>query len=344
MKQGIIKGAWMRIPALVVGVFLLVAAFGWGLQTFKNDKLNELAPPPGKLVATRFGTMHLSCNGEGSPTLVFSSGLGSAGLQWTLVQTALPKHWRSCVYDRLGLGWSDEAPTGPRLAGEMASELEELLSKAGEKPPYLLIGTSLGGFVMRVFAMRHPDLTVGLLLINGAAEDLNRFLPRNRELQRTQQHLVWLCRLVSPFGVLRLFGPPTEEANYAELPQEQREAAHEIYLRSDQCTTIYQENAGFTQSGEEVRGKSLDDLPLLVVTTLQSKEDFPSWWDIPLEESRQGWLAAQKEHLKLSSRAEQMIADGPYNVPLAMPELVMEAIGRMMAELAPPPLLKRCCE
>ena len=74
--------------------------------------------------------------------------------------------WRNTsAYDRAGMGWSEAGPE-PRDSNQYASELAALLDKAGEDPPYLLVGHSLGGHTIRIFADQHPDQVVGLVLVD----------------------------------------------------------------------------------------------------------------------------------------------------------------------------------
>ena len=58
--------------------------------------------------------LNLYCTGEGSPTVLFDSGLGGNTIQWGLVQPLVAAHTRACSYDRAGLGFSDAASSTTR--------------------------------------------------------------------------------------------------------------------------------------------------------------------------------------------------------------------------------------
>jgi pimeloyl-ACP methyl ester carboxylesterase len=111
--------------------------------------------------------LHLNCAGEGRPTVILDAALGGSSVSWALVQPAIASLTRVCSYDRAGFGWSEGAP-GPRTVGRIVDELRTLLERAGEPPPFVLVGHSFGGLVMRVFATRYRADTLGVVLVDPA--------------------------------------------------------------------------------------------------------------------------------------------------------------------------------
>jgi pimeloyl-ACP methyl ester carboxylesterase len=75
-----------------------------------------------------------------------------------------------CAYDRAGLGTSDVSPV-PRTSEGIVEELEALLDRARVLGPYVLVGHSFGGLNMRLFAARHPEGVLGLVLVDATPED-----------------------------------------------------------------------------------------------------------------------------------------------------------------------------
>lgn len=126
-----------------------------------------MIPPPGRLIDLGSHRLHIHCQGNGAPAVVFDAALGASSLSWSLVQRAVSQVTRACAYDRAGFGWSDAGPL-PRTAGRIAAELRELLHRADVPPPYLLVGHSFGGLVVRLFASRHPAEVAALILIEPA--------------------------------------------------------------------------------------------------------------------------------------------------------------------------------
>jgi pimeloyl-ACP methyl ester carboxylesterase len=111
--------------------------------------------------------LHLSCAGTGSPAVVLDSALGGSSISWSLVQPAISARTRVCSYDRAGFGWSDAGPM-PRTAGRIADELRRLLDAGGIPPPFVLVGHSFGGLVMRILATRWPADVAALILVDPA--------------------------------------------------------------------------------------------------------------------------------------------------------------------------------
>jgi pimeloyl-ACP methyl ester carboxylesterase len=111
--------------------------------------------------------MHLVCEGSGAPTVMFES-------------------YRACSYDRAGLGFSD--PRQDRSVAALNDDLHELLEHAGERPPYILVGHSVGGVLVRRYAARFPEHVAGMVLVDSVHED-NEFLfpatPEEREQRGT---------------------------------------------------------------------------------------------------------------------------------------------------------------
>ena len=108
--------------------------------------------------------VYAECAGSGSPTVILESGDESDHDQWRLVAPRLAERTRTCFYDRLGNGASDE-PTGCRRMKDLRGDLEALLRALGEDGPYVLVGTSGGGFLMAGFAYAHPTDVKGMVLV-----------------------------------------------------------------------------------------------------------------------------------------------------------------------------------
>ncbi|HEX5590153.1 MAG TPA: alpha/beta hydrolase [Candidatus Limnocylindrales bacterium] len=114
--------------------------------------------------------LYLDCRGEGTPILVLEAGMGSDSATWSPVHDELAEITRTCSYDRTGRGRSDGGSAGD-LVG-MSGELSALLAAAGEPPPYIVVGHSLGTVIGRVHAALEPKDVVGLVLVDGFDPDI----------------------------------------------------------------------------------------------------------------------------------------------------------------------------
>lgn len=110
-------------------------------------------------------SLYLECVGTGSPTIILEPGEGAPRNAMNVVRDALKETYQVCSYDRANKGQSSSAPT-PRTALDIVDDLEALLSTAQVLPPYLLVGSSAGGTFVQLYAARHPDQVIGVLVMN----------------------------------------------------------------------------------------------------------------------------------------------------------------------------------
>jgi len=130
----------------------------------------DIGQPPGRLVDVGQRKLHLHCVGTGSPTVVLEAGASSFALDWSLVQPEVARNRRVCAYDRAGSGWSDPRPDVETPA-RIVNDLHTLLTTAGEKPPFVMVGASAGGLYVRLYQLEYPAEVAGLVLVDPSTED-----------------------------------------------------------------------------------------------------------------------------------------------------------------------------
>lgn len=168
-----------------------VLPFVWIAIAAAGHAQNSAAPPfppPGRLVDLGGWRLHLNCSGEAKasrPVVILEAGAGDFSVDWSLVQPRVAESARVCSYDRAGAGWSDLGPR-PRTMHQQVWELHALLAKAGEKPPFVLVGHSYGGWLVRLFAETYPADVSGMLLLDAGAEDPLRMLPDGKVTHASQ--------------------------------------------------------------------------------------------------------------------------------------------------------------
>jgi pimeloyl-ACP methyl ester carboxylesterase len=113
--------------------------------------------------------LNLYCTGKGEPTVVFEAGGFDSAMTWALVQPAVATLTRACSYDRAGIGYSDPSPRPPTPAN-VVDDLHSLLAHANIKGPVVLVGHSLGGFNMKLYAATYPKQVAGLVLVDPSEE------------------------------------------------------------------------------------------------------------------------------------------------------------------------------
>jgi pimeloyl-ACP methyl ester carboxylesterase len=128
-------------------------------------------PPPGRLVDIGGWRLHLNCAGTPSPTrptVILEAGIGDFSVEWSSVQPGVAQFAHVCSYDRADDGWSDWP--APRTMHQIVYELHKLLETAGERPPYAG-GSLYGGWLVQLFRSTYPSEVVGVVLVEGGAQD-----------------------------------------------------------------------------------------------------------------------------------------------------------------------------
>ena len=146
----------MRGCAALLMAVLVLAGCGSG-----RPKPVRAEGLPGSVVETDGHKIYFDCEGKGSPTVLFLSGLGDDSSSWGSVFDESSQMTRSCKYDRDGLGLTGlygSLPPKARDAHDQVRELEQLLENADIPKPYVLVGHSWGGALARLYAGTHDDV------------------------------------------------------------------------------------------------------------------------------------------------------------------------------------------
>ena len=313
----------------LVGLLLL----GLSYQAIASAVDASHYPAPGKLVDIGGYRLHINCTGTGSPTVILDAGLAGTSLDWSKVQPAVAHFTRVCSYDRAGYGWSDTGP-GPRTGQQIVKELHLLLVHAQISGPYLLVGHSLGGLNVRLYAYSYPQEVAGMVLLDSTSEHqfsqfgtYPAFFPPQAVSAAEQQSLLY--RGAALFGVARLalqtgLFPLEDAAAYpaALQPIHLAQAAQTRYF-----STQYDELAGLQESAAQVRAArtaspSYGHLPLIVLSQDYSQDRSPQGRQMAAT-----WDALQKDLASLSSNSQQSVAlhSGHY-IQLDRPDLAITAI------------------
>jgi pimeloyl-ACP methyl ester carboxylesterase len=146
-------------------VFVLILA-GVLYQLLGSRRDRRIHTGEGRSVAIgNRSSLYLFELGFGEPTVLFEAGIGATHLNWRSIQEAIAQFTSTVSYDRGGLGWSSRCRSA-RTPGNIAVELHEMLDRGGFKPPYVLVGHSFGGLVMRRYALLYPQEVAGIVLID----------------------------------------------------------------------------------------------------------------------------------------------------------------------------------
>lgn len=261
-------------------------------------------------VELRGRSIRYICRGEGTPAVVIDQGQGlsiersferSTPIGWSRIFKAIQASTCIVMHDRAGLGSSDAA-TGPRTSADMVRDLREVLRATQVSPPYVLVGHSVGGFNVRLFAGEYSGEVAGMVLVDSAHPDqLGRFP-----------------------SIL----PP--EASGEALPLR--------VLRHGPDVALSAEAINFRACADQARAvRSIGLKPLIVVSQSPRALGPPGIPQSVLERMRPLWVELQADLLALSGKSRQVIAShAGHQVQLEEPNLVIDAILSVVRETQSP--------
>jgi pimeloyl-ACP methyl ester carboxylesterase len=322
-KRGLLGLVALTVVVLVSGI----AFEQWSRWAASRDY-----KPVGKLIEVDGGKMHLNCSGKGAPTVVFESGLGESSASWSEIQPEIAKTIRACSYDRVGRLWSDGRQE-PVTATGTATRLHSLLRKGSETPPYVMVGHSLGGPLIMVFADQYPEDVVGVVLVDAAHPALwERSPPEIRELNIVQGLDRALYAGKAAIGIMRLSQPDADdEISYEKLAELKNlpQTTPGWFAEMDAVDQIFAE-AGKT--------KVFGDLPLIVLTAGRQPRVLPPTITPEIWSQFEKTISElQVELAALSTRGEQrIIADAGHYIHYGRPDVVIRAIGDMITAAQEP--------
>lgn len=295
---------------IILIVMLMLVGFIYESVAESSDA--RVYPPPGRLIDVGGYRLHINCTGIGIPTVVIEAGWGDSSASWGWVQPEVAKITRVCTYDRAGIGWS-ESSSQPRTAREFANELHSLLSKANESSPYVLVGHSLGGYTMRVYAHDYSEEVAGLVLIdpqNLSNSDVS--IPNSAP----EPGMISLPMLMARIGVVRLLAVPL--GSVQDLPEKDKQAYTSTSVTPRFVQTFLDEGMGMSEGAAQARSvTTLGELPLIVLSRGKDMDTDTT--------------ASQARYLKLSTNSQHLFADrSGHRIMIEQPDAAVSAIVNMV--------------
>lgn len=231
----------------------------------------------------------------GDPPTVSSS--------WIFVTVEIQNLTRICIYDRAGIGYSDQAPT-PRTSQDAAKDLHTLLHQIPLPGPYILVGHSWGGFTVRVFTQLYPQEVAGIILVDSTHPD-----------QFEQMASAFPTAAPNESSVIATARPEIINPQPSGNP----------------------EGFDILASAEQVRqAGSLGNIPLIVISRTPNPDQWISLGGSRADRQRyaQIWQALQEDLATLSSYSTHMTAKmSGHNIQHDEPEIIVNAITQVIQEI-----------
>ncbi|MEP6767282.1 MAG: alpha/beta hydrolase [Acidobacteriota bacterium] len=289
--------------------------------------------PPGRMADVGGHRIHVDCRGTGGPTVVVESGLGDFSFDWALVQSKVATRTRICTYDRAGYAWSEPGPM-PRTFDQLNLELRDALAKLGETPPFVLVGHSFGGPVVRNFAALSPSDVAGMVLVDSVFEDQRVTIQGKAVRLRegaTGKPIPPPRRgpgESAPPPRVETGPPPALDPLYRRLPE--REQGFQMWAQSlpglQQAENSQREWSSeyFERMHAAPSRGTLGAIPLIVLT--RARGGYSDKLDVPAAELERERLAGQSSLAALSTRGRHVVLECGHNMELEAPEEVARAI------------------
>lgn len=314
---------------LLLTLFVAVLIAGGIYQNISETRDRRFHPMPGRRVNISVAgsdhaplAMHIYCIGQGSPAVILEAGLDDSFVSWRKVQPGIAKFTRVRSYDRAGIGYSDSSPR-PRTSQVIAGELHELLQVAAVPSPYVLVGHSMGGYDVRLFAHLYRNEVSGMVLVDAShPEQQKRLPPAVNDLDAGWLREQEFLEFTMPFGLPRLLGFCGADAE----------------VRATQCNfhsareAVAELKASSASAAQTAATGSLGDLPLAVLSRGPDNPQ-PDLPDDLVKPANQAWQRMQEELAHLSTRGTRVIANNSgHYIQMDRPDLVIAAVRSVVDE------------
>ncbi len=334
-KRSKLKGCLQLLTRGLLGLILLIvglALVGFGYERYASQEDHKRYPPLGRLVEVENHKLHLYCTGTGAPTVVLESAANSSAIDWGLVQPEIAQFTRVCSYDRAGFAWSEPGPL-PRSARQAAQELEALLRAAGEPGPFILVGASYGGHVVRVFANDYSGQVAGMVLVDARPEKLFT-IPTIRQQANSELGMASTLTTLGDLGLARLLVAlmPDKMIPAVMVPvYNAKPGSYAIVFQSKMWHASADELHALDISDAQVAAiPSMGDMPLIVIR--HGKSMFGSFPPAQAAEMESQWRTFQEEIAAQSPQSQILVAEKSGHVIQGeQPTIIVDAVRQLLS-------------
>ena len=317
----------------LVTLLILLLLIGFIFERVSRNAAEKIKPD-GQLVEVDDHRLHYYKKGNGGPTVVFETAFDPAGhLQWYNIQQELPSSYTSISYDRAGILWSERGKN-PKSGDEMAKELHLLLEKTKAPKPYILVGHSFGGTLVRFFVNKYPEDVAGVIFVDSQCPDDERYLSPELFKMVNQGLPGGFLKFANTFGLVRLMFkgmfPNNKQYEYQNtiMPALLYKSADAVLEEQDLMSSIKKEASKI---------KSFGNIPLYVLTAADEKRFDSSIKDRKLKtEMLNAWNKMQKDFLVLSTKSKQiLVPNSGHYINQEQPKAIETAINDMVNKIVP---------
>lgn len=284
------------IGKILAGLIILILISGLCFRLFSSKPV-----PPGELVDVNGTKLHIRAVGEKNdlPTLVLETGAGNDTDVFHWITEGLKKNMRIVSYDREGK-WFSESTKDSITSQFYANQLHQLLENSGEKPPYILVGHSMGGPYNQIFRDLYPSEVQGMVFLDSSHPEQWKRLGVNGLIEDNQITEMKIFATLADMGILGVYNKIMNPKSMSEnLPEDCQNRKMNLMLYSGDVyrRTLKENNINDDILLRASKTSSLDSLPVLVFTAKEQYGDAQIWFEM------------QKEIKELSSKGNQFYID-----------------------------------
>lgn len=246
-----------RLLFLVGAVLvLLLASFTYHRLALQREKAS--LKPMGQMVSVNGHEMSVFVKGEGSQTLVFLSGAGTASpiLDFKDLYDGLSKQYRIVVVERAGYGYSEDTSES-RDVSEVLSETRQALAKAHLSGPYIILSHSMASLETLLWQEKYPGEVKAIIGLDWA-------LPESYSHLKMHPQLLRLARWGSQLGLLRYL-PSRLYVPNANLSSSDRRLYQRIAYRQILSKAMLNESLSVKENAKKVDAKIDSQIPTLLL-------------------------------------------------------------------------------
>lgn len=323
---------WLRRIALsVVALLLVVVVTGVGYEMLGRRAAARDFPPTGKLVDIGGRRIHVDCRGTGSPTVVLVSGLDINGaLSWSAVHDSIAGTARTCAYSRAGIMWSDPSPDAVTAKG-VADDLHAALTKAGEQPPFVMVGHSLGGPYIMAYTKEYGGDVAGLVMVDASHPEQVQRMATVAPMAADPESVLGPIKIASALswaGVARFATSRTPRMPNQSEASARATSAYSTHSLPGALKEMVALRAIFDEAGTF---RQLGDRPLFVLTAMKPMTDAErttlKLTPEKAKEFKAMWKAMHDEEASWSTRSQhRVLEDASHYIQYDRPDVVIAAV------------------
>ena len=316
----------MQIALILI---LLLIAVGFLYEQYARHKANSYKID-GDFVDVGGHKLHYLKKGEGNATIIFESGTDFGGhIIWRNIQEKLSGSFTTLSYDRAGILHSQRG-NNPKSCAAMAEELHIMIEKLELPKPYIFVGHSLAGLILRSFVDKYPENVAGAVLLDPTHPDTHDEISPKIRKKMTSLPPKWIFSILLRLGIGRIMFSKLLEKSSPNAKQSEKENYQEATdLMNKGFDAYFEEFTKVLELSAETKGLEFREIPVVVLGATKSAFDAPEYWDV-IKVMNDNHI---NKTAKSSPNGKYIAVDSTHIIQGEEPDLVVEVVEEFAKEV-----------